>query len=101
FFGSCAIRADLTCMDLGLDDFGVTELTSGRVAVTVSSQLILRGVAASQTDAVVVAGHLFSERPPDGDGTDECGAREGAVHRAAEGAGRGGGPAAGPGRVFP
>lgn len=36
YFGSSSggVMADLTYMDLGLDDFGITELTSDRVAVT-------------------------------------------------------------------
>ena len=34
YFGSSGVMADLTYMDLGLDDFGITELTSDRVAVT-------------------------------------------------------------------
>ena len=34
YFGSSGVTADLTYMDLGLDDFGITELTSDRVAVT-------------------------------------------------------------------
>lgn len=34
YFGSDGVMADLTYLDLGLDDFGITELTSDRVAVT-------------------------------------------------------------------
>ena len=34
YFGSNGVMADLTYMDLGLDDFGITEITSDRVAVT-------------------------------------------------------------------
>lgn len=34
YFGDSGVMTDLTYMDLGLDDFGITELTSDRVAVT-------------------------------------------------------------------
>ena len=34
YFGNNGVMADLTYMDLGLDDFGITEITSDRVAVT-------------------------------------------------------------------